>query len=280
MSETEGFQVYEGTEPYIFLSYKREHKDLMLKLFNQLTRAGYRVWCDQEIALSYKWRKVITKKTKECTHFIALATKDYFKSFYCNCELDEAIDSYIELYESADNDSSLCAPITILFSNGVSLDTIPDDYKFVLKSFQHCFLDADETFDENSKVFKKILEIENLSKCKIDSAQLNEQKAPKENVPTPERAKAHISHENLPDMTPYMVSSALADRIHNAALTFSGADEKAGFDLYKAAFSARKSLVDQEPDNETENAKLSDLCSDIKDFACGHNIDAGEIFGA
>lgn len=280
MSTIEEFQVYEGSEPYIFLSYKREQKELMLRLFNQLTRAGYRVWCDQGIALSYKWRKVITKKTKECTHFIALATKDYFKSFYCNCELDEAIDSYIELYESADNDSSLCAPITILFSNGVSLDTIPDDYKFVLKSFQHCFLDADETFDENSKVFKKILEIENLSKCKIDSAQLNEQKAPKENVPTPERAKAHISHENLPDMTPYMVSSALADRIHTAALVFSDTDEKAGLDLYKSAFSARKSLVDRETDSEKENTKLSDLCSDIKDFARGHNIDTGEIFGA
>ena len=83
-----------------------------------------------------------------------------------------------------------------------------------------------------------------------------------------------------PEMTTYMVKSALADRAHNAALLFSKADKKIGRSLYKAAYRSRNSLINRYPENEKENAKFSDLCSHIKAFACEHNIDVREFFNS
>lgn len=275
MSETVINAAHDWSKPYIFISYTHSNDAIMKKLFTLLQNAGYRVWYDEYIPKSINWRDNLAACIRQCTHFIAIINKEYLTSDDCKAELNKALQKPKLTIEN--NEYS---PITPLFCEGTTMNNLPEGFEMYLSLYQYCSLARDEELNENSKCFQDIIRNANIARCKIAEEQSTIPSSPEDNIPTPERAKAHIPCENLPDMTTYMVSSALADRIHNAALTFSDTDEKAGFDLYKAAFSARKSLVDQEPDSEKENSKLSDLCSDIKDFACGHNIDAGEIFGA
>ena len=81
-------KVYEGDEPYIFLSYA--HKDMLLAqsfLKNLHKRGIQRIWYDQGIHPRDEWEKVIDDRLEHCSYFIALVTPTYIGREWCMREL-------------------------------------------------------------------------------------------------------------------------------------------------------------------------------------------------
>lgn len=56
---------YEGDGPYIFVSYARDEKDLMLLFIRDLTQLGFAVWWDEEIPGGAEWSAYLERKIIE-----------------------------------------------------------------------------------------------------------------------------------------------------------------------------------------------------------------------
>lgn len=86
------FKPYEGTEPYIFVSYARENKHIIDPILEAMNRVGYRVWYDEGVHLTEKWRKVIAEHVYNCAVLIAFHSTASIKSEHCKSEIESALD--------------------------------------------------------------------------------------------------------------------------------------------------------------------------------------------
>ena len=64
--KTAPFAPYEGTEPYIFISYAHADSDMVFPIITKLHKMGYRVWYDEGIDPGSEWPAVIERHLKHC----------------------------------------------------------------------------------------------------------------------------------------------------------------------------------------------------------------------
>ena len=84
-------KAYEGSEPYIFVSYRHIEKKQAYPIIRRLNEAGYRVWYDEGIRSGEQyWNDVVAEHVKRCTVLIALCSKAFFESEHCREELEYA----------------------------------------------------------------------------------------------------------------------------------------------------------------------------------------------
>ncbi len=84
-------KAYEGSEPYIFVSYRHIEKKQAYPIIRRLNEAGYRVWYDEGIRSGEQyWNDVVAEHVKHCTVLIALCSKAFFESEHCREELEYA----------------------------------------------------------------------------------------------------------------------------------------------------------------------------------------------
>ena len=82
-------------DPYIFISYVRENKGLVDKLYTTLINQNIKVWMDRKsIFPGQRWKYSIRKAIKQGSFFIACFSKEYNEKnhSYMNEELTVAID--------------------------------------------------------------------------------------------------------------------------------------------------------------------------------------------
>ena len=77
------FQPYEGTEPYIFISYARKDGMRARSLLEALHRAGYRVWYDSGIQAGKKWADSLAEHILGCKVFMPLVSFAFADSLNC-----------------------------------------------------------------------------------------------------------------------------------------------------------------------------------------------------
>ena len=69
--------VYEGTEPYIFVSYAHAISSRAMVIIRFLSENGYRVWYDEGLKYGRKFDDLIAEKIENCAVFLCLLTKEY-----------------------------------------------------------------------------------------------------------------------------------------------------------------------------------------------------------
>lgn len=84
--------VYEGKEPYIFVSYAHRDGDTVLPAIRALQSAGYRVWFDQGIEAGTEWPEYIAEHLEACECFVAFLSENAVKSVNCRQEINLACD--------------------------------------------------------------------------------------------------------------------------------------------------------------------------------------------
>jgi len=89
---------YNGPEPYIFVSYSHADSSIVLGQINKLQKEGFRVWYDEGIPTSGKWKKVIEEKIDNCKKFL------FFNSINSSIspEVNEEIARFKELIGKKD----------------------------------------------------------------------------------------------------------------------------------------------------------------------------------
>lgn len=90
--ENRNLAPYQGSDPYLFLSYSHRDVDAAAELIDRLKQAGFRLWYDEGIVPGTEWDENIANKIAGCGYFIALISKAYLASSNCRDELNYARD--------------------------------------------------------------------------------------------------------------------------------------------------------------------------------------------
>ncbi|MCR5089593.1 MAG: TIR domain-containing protein [Oscillospiraceae bacterium] len=83
---------YQGSEPYIFLSYSHKDTDEASQIVGQMMHNRFRIWYDEGVIPGTQWDENIAVKVVNCSFFIALVSRAYVRSSNCLDELNYARD--------------------------------------------------------------------------------------------------------------------------------------------------------------------------------------------
>ena len=96
MNVIDNFKPYEGSEPYIFISYAHADDDQVLPVVEDLYRRGYKVWYDEGIEVGSEWQECIAAHLMQAKLVIAFISNAYIKSDNCRREMHYALTKKIK----------------------------------------------------------------------------------------------------------------------------------------------------------------------------------------
>ena len=85
-------RAYEGSKPYIFISYAHKDKDIVMPILEALEGCGFRLWYDAGIEVGTEWPEYIAEHLDQSSRFLAFASKNFVASQNCRREINFAID--------------------------------------------------------------------------------------------------------------------------------------------------------------------------------------------
>ena len=68
------YPAYRGDEPYVFISYAHDDKDLVFPEIKRFNEAGFHVWYDEGIAPGNEWTDEIAEALDKCSLFVVMLT--------------------------------------------------------------------------------------------------------------------------------------------------------------------------------------------------------------
>ena len=83
---------YNGSEPYIFISYSHKNKEAVLRAIDVFNSKGYRVWYDSGIEPASEWPEYIAERLMSSRAVLAFMSKDALESHNCRREINFAIE--------------------------------------------------------------------------------------------------------------------------------------------------------------------------------------------
>lgn len=81
---------YVGTEPFVFVSYKREELDRIVLTLQQMTQLGYPVWWDEGIPGGAEWRAHLDRKIEGCAVLAVFVSRKALASDWVKLEVTTA----------------------------------------------------------------------------------------------------------------------------------------------------------------------------------------------
>lgn len=85
------FESYEGSEPFIFISYAHKDAEVVYSEITELHNAGYKVWYDEGIEASNEWPEEIANAVINCSVFLAFVSPRSTASVNCRNEINLAL---------------------------------------------------------------------------------------------------------------------------------------------------------------------------------------------
>lgn len=82
---------YEGSLPYIFISYAHKDKNQVIPAITELQNAGYPVWYDAGIQAGTEWPEYIAEHLLKCSLVIAFISQNSIASDNCRQEITYAL---------------------------------------------------------------------------------------------------------------------------------------------------------------------------------------------
>ena len=95
--EDKSLAPYQGSEPYIFLSYSHRDAEPASEVIRHLNGDGFRVWYDEGLVPGKEWDENIARAIMGCSFFVALMSENYLGSTNCRDELNFARDKKLPL---------------------------------------------------------------------------------------------------------------------------------------------------------------------------------------
>ena len=83
---------YEGTSPYIFISYAHKDAGVVLPIIKALSEMGFRIWYDAGIEAGTEWPEYIAAHLEKSACVLAFLSASAVASFNCRQEINYAID--------------------------------------------------------------------------------------------------------------------------------------------------------------------------------------------
>jgi formylglycine-generating enzyme required for sulfatase activity len=90
MNDDAHFEVYNGSDPYVFVSYSHTDSAEVYADIRYLASQGYRIWLDPDIKVGASFDDVITKRIQGCTSFVVFLSEAAAKSDEVKDETSQA----------------------------------------------------------------------------------------------------------------------------------------------------------------------------------------------
>ena len=84
-------KVYEGKEPFIFVSYAHKDSKTVVPILEAMAKKGFRIWYDTGIELGTEWPEFIAKHLADCDAVVAFVSPLFDASHNCRREINFAI---------------------------------------------------------------------------------------------------------------------------------------------------------------------------------------------
>ena len=81
---------YQGSDPFIFVSYSHDDAERVLPVLYELRRRGFRIWYDKGIKGGENWRKLLAMKVADCYCFMLFSSENNVHSVHVKAELNAA----------------------------------------------------------------------------------------------------------------------------------------------------------------------------------------------
>ena len=110
---------YEGTEPYLFVSYAHTDTECIIPILEELDKLGYRFWFDEGIYSGDEWREVVASHLLGSKIVLAFISSDFCESKNCKDEINLAHEhvTIIPVYiDSTENPTYLSAGMLMSLS--------------------------------------------------------------------------------------------------------------------------------------------------------------------
>lgn len=85
------FKPYEGSEPYIFISYAHADAPAVMEIVSDMHDRGYRIWYDEGIEVGSEWTECIASHLYDAHLVLAFITPAYLASDNCRKEIHYAL---------------------------------------------------------------------------------------------------------------------------------------------------------------------------------------------
>ena len=83
----EYFKPYEGSEPYIFISYAHADQQAVMSVVGDMHRRGYNIWYDEGIEVGSEWPECIAEHLGGASLVLAFISNSYMRSDNCRREM-------------------------------------------------------------------------------------------------------------------------------------------------------------------------------------------------
>ena len=137
---------YEGTQPYIFVSYAHKNDAAVLEIIGTLQSRGFRVWYDEGIEAGSEWPESIASHLERAQLVLAFLSPAYLQSDNCRKEMHYALTKkkpVINVYlEQTEQSPGMEMQIGNLFA--LMKYTYPSEAYFYDKLFSAELLDAEK----------------------------------------------------------------------------------------------------------------------------------------
>jgi hypothetical protein len=138
--------VYEGKQPYIFISYAHKDNAAVLPIIHKLQNEGFRVWYDEGIEAGSEWPDYIAFHLKHSKCIVSMISAAFADSLFCRQEL-----TYSQKHR---------IPMLNIYLESV---TLPDGLDMQLSDNQALYR---ESFSDNALFFEKLCSAKLLQSCR------------------------------------------------------------------------------------------------------------------
>lgn len=111
------FKAYQGSEPYIFISYCHRDKAEVYPLIDRLNIEGYRVWFDEGIQAGDKWLEVVAQNLADAALVVSAVSVGASESHNCINELNFAVSKKKPLVPVVLEDFSMTIALQLLLAS-------------------------------------------------------------------------------------------------------------------------------------------------------------------
>lgn len=137
---------YEGTQPYIFVSYAHKNDAAVLEIIGMLQSRGFRVWYDEGIEAGSEWPESIASHLERAQLVLAFLSPAYLQSDNCRKEMHYALTKKKPVINVYLEQTELSPGMEMQIGNLFALMkyTYPSEEYFYDKLFSAELLDADK----------------------------------------------------------------------------------------------------------------------------------------
>lgn len=162
--DSDEFGIYNGNEPYIFISYSHLDNEICDKISECFIKEGFRIWNDRGIPSGKGWDDVIGNRLNHCDSFIGLVSRNYLHSKNCIAELKRASTS------NPGADRSF-----LIFIDDISFAALPEGTQMYLGGKEQISFSSKDWFEriKNNKVIYSAMDLNHNSDFKMISEGLD-----------------------------------------------------------------------------------------------------------